>query len=36
MFYQQKFFWGFSNYMVRNKLDIERYIKKHQLLLKII
>jgi len=26
IFYQQKFFWGFSNYMVRNKLAIERYV----------
>lgn len=26
IFYQQKCFWGFSNYMVRNKLAIERYI----------
>ena len=26
IFYQHKFFWGFSNYMVRNKLAIERYV----------
>lgn len=26
IFYQQKFFWGFSNYMVRNELAIERYV----------
>jgi hypothetical protein len=26
IFYQHKFFWGFSNYVVRNKLAIERYV----------
>jgi len=26
MFYQHKFFWSFSNYMVRNKDAIERYV----------
>lgn len=26
IFYQQKFFWPFGNYMVRNKLAIERYV----------
>ncbi|MCT4619057.1 MAG: transposase [Marinisporobacter sp.] len=26
IFYQHKFFWPFSNYMVRNKVAIERYV----------
>lgn len=26
IFYQHKFFWSFGNYMVRNKLAIERYV----------
>lgn len=26
IFYQNKFFWGFSNYMVRNKQAIEKYV----------
>lgn len=26
IFYQHKFFWRFSNYMVRNKVAIERYV----------
>ncbi len=26
IFYQHKFFWGFSNYMLRNKVAIERYV----------